>query len=119
MVCVQWWEDVPSHPNLTFIRGLQPYQGEDPRGIDHTRLPAQDGPRGVGWMSGYVSGGLQQADLDVFPSHVLAHAAVYWTVRTAGSCSRPWHSHSAVWSMVCCLQLGATCLKQDLTLQII
>jgi len=69
-LCVQWWEDLPSHPNLTFIRGLQPYQGEDPRGIDHTRLPAQDGPRGVGWMSGYVSGGLQQAlqaDLDVLP----------------------------------------------------
>lgn len=21
-----WWEDLPSHPNLTFIRGLQPYQ---------------------------------------------------------------------------------------------
>lgn len=26
------------------------------RETNHSRLPVQDGPRGVGWMSGYVSG---------------------------------------------------------------
>mmetsp|Transcript_17951 Transcript_17951/g.38548 ORF Transcript_17951/g.38548 Transcript_17951/m.38548 type:complete len:859 (+) Transcript_17951:175-2751(+) len=55
-VAQMWWEDMPSHPGLTFIRGMQPYQGEDPRGLDHTKFPYRDGPRGVGWVSAYLQG---------------------------------------------------------------
>eukprot|EP00775_Hariotina_reticulata_P008648 gene8648-8829_t len=51
-----WWEDLPSHPGLFFIRGQPTYHGEDPRGVDQQRFPVQDGPRGLGWVSGYIQG---------------------------------------------------------------
>jgi hypothetical protein len=54
-----WWED-PPHPGVPFARGLPPKHGEDHRSlrIDNLqeRLPFKDGPRGVGWMSPYVTG---------------------------------------------------------------
>lgn len=56
----QLWWDHPSHANAPFVRGLPPKHGEDHRdlrvGFGHERFPMQDGPRGVGWMSPYVSG---------------------------------------------------------------
>lgn len=58
------WQVVQKNPAIAWwcllfvvpCRGLQPYQGEDPRGIGHERLPVQDGPRGAGWVSGYITG---------------------------------------------------------------
>jgi hypothetical protein len=54
-----WWED-PPHPGVPFVRALDPDQSQDPRGLrvdaQHEKFPFRDGPRGVGWMSPYVSG---------------------------------------------------------------
>jgi hypothetical protein len=54
-----WWED-PPHPGVPFVRGFPPKHGEDHRGLrvseKHERFPFKDGPRGVGWMSPYVTG---------------------------------------------------------------
>jgi hypothetical protein len=54
-----WWED-PPHPGVPFARALDPNQSQDHRflreGAAHEKLPFRDGPRGVGWMSAYVSG---------------------------------------------------------------
>ena len=54
-----WWED-PPHPGVPFVRALDPNQSQDHRGLriaaKHEKLPFRDGPRGVGWMSPYVSG---------------------------------------------------------------
>lgn len=54
-----WWED-PPHPGVPFARGLPPKHGEDHRSLRvdnlQERLPFKDGPRGVGWMSPYVTG---------------------------------------------------------------
>lgn len=54
-----WWED-PPHPGVPFVRGFPPKHGEDHRslrvGEKHERFPFKDGPRGVGWMSPYVTG---------------------------------------------------------------
>lgn len=54
-----WWED-PPHPGVPFARALDPNQSQDHRGLrvaaQHEKLPFRDGPRGVGWMSPYVSG---------------------------------------------------------------
>lgn len=57
---VQLWWDHPAHANAPFVRGLPPKHGEDHRLLRerhaHERFPMMDGPRGVGWMSPYVSG---------------------------------------------------------------
>jgi hypothetical protein len=54
-----WWED-PPHPGMPFARALDPNQSQDHRGLrveaKHEKFPFRDGPRGVGWMSPYVSG---------------------------------------------------------------
>ena len=54
-----WWED-PPHPGVPFARALDPNQSQDHRGLRvdaaHEKFPFRDGPRGVGWMSAYVSG---------------------------------------------------------------
>ena len=54
-----WWED-PPHPGVPFARALDPNQSQDHRslrvGAGHEKFPFRDGPRGVGWMSAYVSG---------------------------------------------------------------
>jgi hypothetical protein len=54
-----WWED-PPHPGVPFARALDPNQSQDHRflreGAAHEKFPFRDGPRGVGWMSAYVSG---------------------------------------------------------------
>lgn len=54
-----WWED-PPHPGVPFVRALDPDQSQDHRflreGAQHQKFPFRDGPRGVGWMSPYVSG---------------------------------------------------------------
>ena len=54
-----WWED-PPHPGVPFARALDPNNSQDHRflreGADHQKFPFRDGPRGVGWMSPYVSG---------------------------------------------------------------
>jgi hypothetical protein len=54
-----WWED-PPHPGLPFARALDPNQSQDHRSLRvdsmHEKFPFRDGPRGVGWMSAYVSG---------------------------------------------------------------
>lgn len=54
-----WWED-PPHPGVPFARALDPNQSQDHRTLRvearHEKLPFRDGPRGVGWMSAYVSG---------------------------------------------------------------
>jgi hypothetical protein len=54
-----WWQD-PPHPGVPFVRGFPPKHGEDHRGLrvgeKHERFPFKDGPRGVGWMSPYVTG---------------------------------------------------------------
>jgi hypothetical protein len=54
-----WWED-PPHPGVPFARALDPDQSQDHRGLrvgaKHEKFPFRDGPRGVGWMSPYVSG---------------------------------------------------------------
>ncbi|HEX6087756.1 MAG TPA: hypothetical protein VF266_24710 [Thermoanaerobaculia bacterium] len=54
-----WWED-PPHPGVPFVRALDPNQSQDHRGLrvaaKHEKFPFRDGPRGVGWMSPYVSG---------------------------------------------------------------
>lgn len=54
-----WWED-PPHPGVPFARALDPNQSQDHRSLRvdaaHERFPFRDGPRGVGWMSAYVSG---------------------------------------------------------------
>lgn len=54
-----WWED-PPHPGVPFVRALDPNQSQDHRGLRvgarHEKFPFRDGPRGVGWMSPYVSG---------------------------------------------------------------
>jgi DNA-binding beta-propeller fold protein YncE len=54
-----WWED-PPHPGVPFARALDPNQSQDHRflreGAAHQKFPFRDGPRGVGWMSAYVSG---------------------------------------------------------------
>jgi hypothetical protein len=54
-----WWED-PPHPGVPFVRALGPNQSQDHRflreGAGHEKFPFRDGPRGVGWMSPYVSG---------------------------------------------------------------
>ena len=69
-----WWED-PFHgvkPNF-FVRGMQAKHGEDHRNLRdrfmHERFPAQDGGRGVGWVSPYLSG-------DVLPNGDLVFAEV-------------------------------------------
>lgn len=57
---VQMWWDHPAHANAPFVRGLTPQHGEDHRSLRvrdrHERFPMSDGPRGIGWMSPYVSG---------------------------------------------------------------
>ena len=54
-----WWED-PPHPGVPFARALDPNRSQDHRGLrvdaGHEKFPFRDGPRGVGWMSAYVSG---------------------------------------------------------------
>ncbi|HEX2122855.1 MAG TPA: hypothetical protein VHL59_14585, partial [Thermoanaerobaculia bacterium] len=54
-----WWED-PPHPGVPFVRALGPNQSQDHRSLrvdaQHEKFPFRDGPRGVGWMSPYVSG---------------------------------------------------------------
>jgi hypothetical protein len=54
-----WWED-PPHPGVPFVRALNPDNSQDHRGLrvsaKHEKFPFRDGPRGVGWMSPYVSG---------------------------------------------------------------
>ncbi|HEX7828839.1 MAG TPA: hypothetical protein VF787_04255 [Thermoanaerobaculia bacterium] len=54
-----WWED-PPHPGVPFARALGPNNSQDHRslrvGAQHEKFPFRDGPRGVGWMSPYVSG---------------------------------------------------------------
>lgn len=54
-----WWED-PPRPGVPFARALDPNQSQDHRslrvGAKHEKFPFRDGPRGVGWMSPYVSG---------------------------------------------------------------
>jgi len=54
-----WWED-PPHPGVPFVRALDPDNLQDHRGLrveaQHQKFPFRDGPRGVGWMSPYVSG---------------------------------------------------------------
>lgn len=54
-----WWED-PPHPGVPFARALDPNNSQDHRGLrvgaKHEKFPFRDGPRGVGWMSPYVSG---------------------------------------------------------------
>lgn len=54
-----WWED-PPHPGVPFARALDPNHSQDHRGLrveaQHEKFPFRDGPRGVGWMSPYVSG---------------------------------------------------------------
>jgi hypothetical protein len=54
-----WWED-PPHPLKPFVRAFRAKRGEDHRGLrvdhSHNRFPMRDGPRGVGWMSPYISG---------------------------------------------------------------
>lgn len=54
-----WWED-PPHPGVPFVRALDPNNSQDHRflrvGAQHEKFPFRDGPRGVGWMSPYVSG---------------------------------------------------------------
>lgn len=54
-----WWED-PPHPGIPFARAITPNFGQDHRGLrvgeSHERFPFKDGPRGVGWMSPYVTG---------------------------------------------------------------
>jgi hypothetical protein len=54
-----WWED-PPHPGVPFARALDPNNGQDHRSLrvdlKHEKFPFRDGPRGVGWMSPYVSG---------------------------------------------------------------
>ncbi len=62
-----WWEDLPSHPGLFFIRGLPSKDGEDARSLSsHAKLPASDGPRGVGWLSPYIQGLVDHAGRLVF-----------------------------------------------------
>jgi len=57
---VQLWWDHPAHANAPFVRGIPPEQDQDHRRLrvmsGHERFPMMDGPRGVGWMSPYVSG---------------------------------------------------------------
>jgi|GEM_PF-1263187 len=57
---VQMWWDHPAHSDSPFVRGMTPKHGEDHRGLrvdfGHEKFPMRDGPRGVGWMSPYVSG---------------------------------------------------------------
>jgi len=57
---VQMWWDHPAHADAPFVRGLTPQHGEDHRQLRvrdrHERFPMADGPRGIGWMSPYVSG---------------------------------------------------------------
>ena len=54
-----WWED-PPHPGVPFVRALDPNNSQDHRFLrvdaQHQKFPFRDGPRGVGWMSPYVSG---------------------------------------------------------------
>lgn len=54
-----WWED-PPHPGIPFARALGPNNSQDHRFLrvdaQHEKFPFRDGPRGVGWMSPYVSG---------------------------------------------------------------
>lgn len=54
-----WWED-PPHPGVPFVRALDPNNSQDHRFLrvdaQHEKFPFRDGPRGVGWMSPYVSG---------------------------------------------------------------
>jgi hypothetical protein len=54
-----WWED-PPHPGVPFARALDPDHSQDHRGLrveaEHEKFPFRDGPRGIGWMSPYVSG---------------------------------------------------------------
>lgn len=54
-----WWED-PPHPGIPFVRALDPNNSQDHRFLrvdaQHQKFPFRDGPRGVGWMSPYVSG---------------------------------------------------------------
>ena len=54
-----WWED-PPHPGVPFARALGPNNSQDHRSLrvseKHEKFPFRDGPRGVGWMSPYVSG---------------------------------------------------------------
>lgn len=57
---VQLWWDHPAHADAPFVRGLPPKHDEDHRFLrvdgKHERFPMMDGPRGVGWMSPYISG---------------------------------------------------------------
>jgi hypothetical protein len=57
-----WWEEPTPSPNQgeKFIRGFESKHAEDHRSLrvqhQHDRFPYKDGPRGIGWMSSYVSG---------------------------------------------------------------
>lgn len=57
---VQMWWDHPAHSDSPFVRGLTPKHGEDHRWLrvdfGHEKFPMRDGPRGLGWMSPYISG---------------------------------------------------------------
>lgn len=54
-----WWED-PPHPFKPFVRAFRAKHSEDHRGLRvqaaHNKFPMRDGPRGVGWVSPYISG---------------------------------------------------------------
>ncbi len=54
-----WWEHI-AHPDAPYVRGMTPQHGEDHRFLrvqdKHERFPMTDGPRGIGWMSPYISG---------------------------------------------------------------
>jgi len=62
-----WWEDLPSHPGLFFVRGMTPKHNEDARSLDdHNTFPVSDGPRGIGWVSPYIQGIVDGAGRLVF-----------------------------------------------------
>lgn len=58
-----WWED-PPHPLKPFVRAFRAKHSEDHRSLrvqaKHNRFPMRDGPRGVGWVSPYISGQVDQ-----------------------------------------------------------
>jgi hypothetical protein len=56
-----WWAQAGQpHRDKPFVRALPPKHSEDHRSLRvqfrQNRLPFKDGPRGIGWMSAYVSG---------------------------------------------------------------
>lgn len=51
-----WWDHLPGHPGNPFVRSFPSDFGEDVRGLEQKFFPFKDGPRGIGWMSPYVTG---------------------------------------------------------------